>query len=53
MKTKIIIILVVVILVALSVLAVKKHMDSSVVDKYGMIREDEKTTVIYGDTTTK
>lgn len=53
MKTKIIIILALIILIILSAFAVKRYIDNSVVDKYGMIREDEKTTVIYGDTTTK
>lgn len=46
MKTKIIIILVVVILVALSVLAVKKYMDSSVVDKYGMVKTPEDDIIL-------
>ena len=46
MKTKIIIILVVVILIALSVLAVKKHIDSSVVDKYGMVKTPEDDIIL-------
>lgn len=46
MKTKIIIILAVVILTALSVLAVKKYMDSSVVDKYGMVKTPEDDIIL-------
>lgn len=46
MKTKIIIILVVVILIALSVLAVKKHIDNSVVDKYGMVKTPEDDIIL-------
>jgi len=46
MKTKIIIILVVVILIALSVLAVKKHIDNSVVDKYGMVKTLEDDIIL-------
>ena len=46
MKPKIIIILVVVILIALSVLAVKKHIDNSVVDKYGMVKTPEDDIIL-------
>lgn len=46
MKTKIIIILAVVILTALSVLAVKKHIDNSVVDKYGMVKTPEDDIIL-------
>lgn len=46
MKTKIIIILVVVILIALSALAVKKHIDNSVVDKYGMVKTPEDDIIL-------
>ncbi|MEE1320478.1 MAG: hypothetical protein UHM85_02960 [Acutalibacteraceae bacterium] len=53
MKTKLIIFLVLIILIVLSAFAVKRYIDNSVVDKHGMIRGDEKTTVICGDTTTK
>ncbi|MBR2315189.1 MAG: hypothetical protein IKA56_00960 [Clostridia bacterium] len=53
MKTKMIIILALIILIVLSAFTVKRYIDNSVVDKHGMIREEEKTTVIYSDTTTK
>lgn len=46
MKTKIIIIFVVVILIALSLLAVKKHIDNSVVDKYGMVKTPEDDIIL-------
>ena len=46
MKTKIIIILVVVILTALLVIAVKKHIDNSVVDKYGMVKTPENDIIL-------
>ena len=46
MKIKTIIILVVVILTALSVLAVKKYMDRSVVDKYGMVKTPEEDIIL-------
>ena len=46
MNTKIIIILVVVILTSLSVIAVKKHIDNSVVDKYGMVKTPEDDIIL-------
>ena len=46
MKTKIVIILVVVILVALSAFAIKKYIDNSLVDKYGMVKTPEEDIVL-------
>ena len=46
MKIKIVIILIVVILMILSVFAIKKHIDNSLVDKYGMIKTTEDDIVL-------
>lgn len=46
MKLKIIIIFVVVILIALSAVALKKYMDNSVVDKYGMVKMPEDDIIL-------
>lgn len=46
MKTKTVIILIVVILMILSVFAIKKYIDNSLVDKYGMIKTTEDDIVL-------
>lgn len=46
MKIKIFILLVVVFLAVISVVAVKKHIDNSVVDKYGMVKTPEEDIVL-------
>ena len=46
MKIKIVIILIVVILMVLSVFAIKKHIDNSLVDKYGMVRTPEEDIIL-------
>ena len=53
MKLKIIIVISVIFLLVLFFFAVKKYFDNSVVDKHGMVRDNEKTTVICGDVITK
>ena len=46
MKTKTVIILIVVILMILSLFAIKKYIDNSLVDKYGMVRTPEEEIVL-------
>lgn len=46
MKTKTVIILIVVILMILSVFAIKKYIDNSLVDKYGMVRTPEDDRIL-------
>ena len=46
MKTKILIALVVVLLIALSVFAIKKYMENSVLDKYGMVKTPEDDIIL-------
>ena len=46
MKTKTVIILIVVILMIFSLSAIKKYVDNSVRDKYGMVRTPEEEIVL-------
>ena len=46
MKTKTVIILIVVILMILSLFAIKKYIDNSLVDKNGMVRTPEEEIVL-------
>ena len=46
MKAKIVIILIVIILIILSLFTLKKYMDNSVLDKYGMVRTPEEEIVL-------
>ena len=46
MKVKTVILLVVIFLAVISVMAVKKHIDNSVVDKYGMVKTPEEDIIL-------
>ncbi len=46
MKVKTVILLVIIFLAVISVIAVKKHIDNSVVDKYGMVKTPEEDIIL-------